>query len=66
MAGADYFHCDVCGEKTSYDANLNWDTASVLAGRDDLPVLDNVGDIAVVCTACVKTHKVVVVEREKR
>jgi hypothetical protein len=38
MAGADYFHCDVCGCKAFYDANIDWEETFV-------------GDIACLCAA---------------
>lgn len=64
MAGADYFHCDVCGGKAFYDAHLNWDCDAEMSGRSDLPALDYTGDIRALCDDCAKTHVVVVVERE--
>lgn len=56
MAGADYYSCDVCRGKTFYDANLDYDDDNNLAG---------VGDIAVICESCAKTHSVIIVEKDK-
>ena len=62
MAMADYYLCDVCSQKAFYDANLRYDF--------DTPVdygcsskLDYVGDMAVICDDCAKTHQVVVLAR---
>jgi hypothetical protein len=59
MAMADYYHCDVCGCKAFYDANLSYDF--------DEPVqygcgakLGYVGDMAVICDECSKKHRVVI------
>ena len=74
MALADYRLCDVCGGKAFYDANLNYNFPDKNGnGSWGIPVeesdmvrdtdyrLDYVGDWAVICTDCAKTHKVVVV-----
>ena len=74
MAGADYRRCDVCGSKAFYDANLNYDTGDKIDGKwvySETPYrvagevqgnygvgLDYVGDWAVICTECAKTHRV--------
>jgi hypothetical protein len=60
MARSDYRLCDVRDGKAFYDANLNY------FGRVDAsgyPVPDYVGDWAVLCTDCAKTH---IVEIHKR
>ena len=81
MAGGDYKLCDVCGWKAFYDAELQYDTketqynirypwtkeaGKVLAEcwRYKLP---NVGDWAVLCGECSKTHKtqIVLIQGEK-
>lgn len=70
MALADYRLCDVCDCKVFYDANLNYDQG--LEYRDDYTringqeidwsyKLDYLGDWAVICRDCAKTHKTVVV-----
>ncbi len=62
MAFSDYYCCDVCGAKAFYDANLNYDfdsAPSVEYGCNRK--LDYVGDMAVICDECSKTHKVEVV-----
>jgi hypothetical protein len=55
MALSDYRLCDVCGGKTFYDSNLSYDF-------DEYPDngLSGVGDWAVLCRDCAKTHQVVV------
>ena len=73
MAMADYRQCDVCGCKAFYDANLNYEwpdkhgkgswgqeiTKDELV-RDSGHKIDNLGDWAVICTDCAKTHRCVV------
>jgi hypothetical protein len=56
MAAADYRLCDVCGRKTFYDANLNyeWDDKGEMR-------LDSLGTWSVICEDCAKTHKTAVV-----
>lgn len=61
MALADYRLCDVCDGKVFYDANLNYDHSQ--CGPDGAPKLDYLGDWAVICDDCAKTHKCVVVPR---
>jgi len=76
MAGADYRSCDVCGGKAFYDADLNYDTGNKvngkwvysetpyrIAGEDQGPHgvgLGYVGDWAVICTQCAKTHRIAI------
>lgn len=77
MAMADYRLCDMCGCKAFYDANLNYEwpdrDGNISFGRHVEPheivrdsghVLDHLGDWAVICTECAKTHKCVVVPIE--
>lgn len=56
MAAADYRLCDKCNSKVFYDSNLNYEI-----GAPDLPSghipLDYLGDWAVICEDCAKTHK---------
>jgi hypothetical protein len=52
MAGCDYYSCDICGKKTFYDANLNYDEENKLIG---------VGYIKVICIECAKTNKVIII-----
>ena len=58
MAMCDYRQCDVCGCKAFYDANLNYD--------DETGKPDYVGDWAVICDDCAKTHKCVIVKKEQQ
>ena len=58
MAAADYRLCDVCGVKTCYDAVLNYDDGHEGEGGEWLP--QGVGDWAVICEECSKTHVCVV------
>lgn len=72
MAGADYRRCDVCNGKVFYDANLNYYNAKAdaerppfrIAGEEphflDSMSLDYLGDWAVICTDCAKTHETIV------
>ena len=62
MAAADYRLCDVCNCKTFYDATLNYDYDDVLPSGW-MPV-DYLGDWAVICGNCAKTHKCIVVNKE--
>lgn len=77
MAMCDYRLCDVCGGKAFYDANLNYEL-----GRDRHPPepytriagqpqawgynIDHVGDWAVLCKECAKTHQAVIVPLASR
>ena len=73
MAAADYRLCDVCGGKAFYDANLNYRWADTddlddwgnkieedAFVRNRGYILDHLGDWAVICTECAKTHRVVI------
>ena len=65
MAGADYRHCDVCGCKTCYDANLDYQEPTperTAAGQCDW-WLNGVGDWAVICPKCAETKVCVVMDR---
>lgn len=77
MAGGDYRSCDVCGGKVFYDAHLNYDVSTrtttippeKMAREAGVPQpygysLDHLGDWAVICNGCSKTHKAVVVPLE--
>ncbi len=78
MAMADYRQCDVCGCKAFYDANLNYEwpdkhgkgswgqeiTKDEMV-RDSGHKIDNLGDWAVICTDCAKTHRCVVLPLDK-
>ena len=70
MAAGDYRSCDVCNCKVFYDANLNYEFRRDWQGapipeekkcRDTDYKLDYLGDWAVICTDCAKTHKTIVV-----
>lgn len=76
MAGADYRLCDVCDGKAFYDACLSYeydgefdsdqDPPYKVAGQDQSwPVrLSRLGDWAVLCAECAKTHETRIVERQ--
>lgn len=63
MASADYRLCDVCERKTFYDAALDYRDPD--KSRPDWPNawLPGVGDWAVLCEECAKTHKVIVIKK---
>lgn len=75
MALSDYRLCDVCGGKAFYDANLNhdkgcdeeWHYPYRTEGKEQHGEkkhqmrLDYLGDWAVICSDCAKTHKTIVV-----
>lgn len=65
MALADYRLCDVCGGKAFYDANLNYDFDN-MDKEAHMPKLDYLGDWAVICEDCAKTHRCVVLPRDRR
>ena len=67
MALADYKLCDICGHKAFYDANLGYQFDAILADciRGEGVELGNLGDWAVICKNCAKTHKTIIVEIEK-
>lgn len=56
MAAADYYGCDVCGAKTFYDANLDYDCAPPTYE----PTLPGVGQMKVICKACAEHHEIVI------
>lgn len=64
MASSDYRLCDVCDGKAFYDANIDYDHGDKddgfrVAGKPQ-PwglKLGYVGDWAVICTDCAKTHR---------
>lgn len=67
MAYADYRLCDVCQKKVFYDANLNYEQdceveGSVRNAGEMMPntQLDYLGDWAVICRDCAKTHECIV------
>lgn len=65
MAMGDYYQCDVCGCKAFYDANLHYEEVQppVAYGASGQK-LGNVGDMAVICDDCSKTHEVVIRMKE--
>lgn len=65
MALADYKLCDICGTKAFYDASLNYEVESETPIRDCNIGLDYVGDWAVICQDCAKTHKCVILPLTK-
>ncbi len=80
MAGCDYRSCDVCGGKTFYDANLSYEEGAKgqdgkwiypensfrIAGEKQSSglALGYVGDWAVICNECSKTHKTAIIKIE--
>ena len=71
MAMADYRLCDVCGGKSFYDANLNYEYPD---GHDGPGIrnagevepglgLERVGDWVVICKECSKKYKAVIALR---
>jgi hypothetical protein len=80
MAAADYKLCDRCSNKAFYDANLSYDigykvdgkwvcseTPYRIAGADQGQLgagLGYVGDWAVICTDCAKTHRTAILPIE--
>ncbi len=63
MASADYWLCDVCGNKSFYDANLDWDWDEGLTRSDRRMLPSGAGDMAAICVNCAVTYEVVVRER---
>jgi hypothetical protein len=71
MALADYRLCDVCGRKTFYDSNLNYDFPERGQYGDEWDDqdkargwrLERLGDWAVLCKECAATHECVIVPR---
>lgn len=70
MASCDYRLCDVCGGKAFYDSNLIYgeggidDAAYRIAGKEqkwERLRLDHLGDWAVLCEECSKTHRTQIV-----
>lgn len=73
MAAADYYLCDVCGQKCFYDANLNWefDERDHRIPEDEKVrgtggKLDYCGDMKCICLDCAKTHECVVIKIEAK
>ena len=74
---ADYRLCDVCGCKAFYDSNLSYEYPDKNGNgtwgkiepdelvRDSDYKLYHLGDWAVICTDCAKTHKCVIVPLEE-
>jgi hypothetical protein len=60
MAAIDYRLCDVCGAKSFYDSDLNYDF-------DEYPDtgLFNLGNWVCLCRECSKTHDIEVLRKAK-
>lgn len=65
MAMADYYSCDLCGAKTFYDANLDWESGYGAEEGQPYPVnpvtehpwpCGNVGFMLVFCRACTDSN----------
>ena len=63
MAAADYRLCDCCNGKVFYDSNLNYEFGEVLPSGH--MKVDYLGDWAVICEDCAKTHKTMVLTNEQ-
>lgn len=71
MAYADYRHCEVCDCKVFYDSNLDYEQGRDVPKEEFARVngeenpwgykLHSLGDWAVICRDCAKTHKTIVV-----
>lgn len=76
MAGADYRSCDLCGNKAFYDADIQYEVED--KWNKDRPFAKEVGenlakyeayklgylgDWAVLCVNCAKTHKTQIIPR---
>lgn len=73
MALADYRLCDVCEGKAFYDANLNYEMSTRtnpipesewIRGNSYIK-LDDLGDWAVLCRDCAKTHECIIQAKNK-
>jgi hypothetical protein len=72
MAKSDHRLCDVCGRETFYDCHLNYGTrprgekGPATSENDplDYHTLDCLGNWAVLCTNCAKTHRAIIVPRD--
>ena len=65
MAGADYYSCDLCGRKTFYDAELQYEAWRDNGKRNSNPVTGHpwpigAGAMAVLCVDCAKTHAITI------
>lgn len=60
MASADYWLCDVCGNKSFYDAQLNYDGERERPDGRMLP--QGAGDMVAICVGCSATHRAIVCE----
>ena len=63
MALADFYLCDACNGKTFYDARLAYDEHGEPNSNSETnhPWPDgDVGDMAVICKECSKTHTIVI------
>lgn len=69
MAAADYKLCDMCGCKAFYDSDLSYDFGApadeqfrVCGATPFGHSLGNLGDWAVLCKNCAKTHRTQIVK----
>lgn len=61
MAASDYRSCDICGCKTFYDAELQYDFKKYPETG-----LYNLGDWVCLCNECSKTYEVTIQRKETK
>jgi hypothetical protein len=70
MAAADYRLCDVCNSKAFYFADRNYGInrsktgIKYVGGEHSYQDLDNLGDWAVLCKECAKTHTTYIMKKD--
>ncbi|MBK8184310.1 MAG: hypothetical protein IPK63_16095 [Candidatus Competibacteraceae bacterium] len=67
VLSTDYYLCDVCGNTTFQDFELSYGMSDSININPDTkhPWPDgNVGDMAVICKECAKTHRIEIVTIE--
>jgi len=65
VSSVDYRCCDVCGCKVFYDAYLNYDEVDGVDPEWVVKMAREIGDWAVLCHKCAKTHRTMIVPRSK-
>lgn len=64
MAFADYYLCDICGMRTFYDANVNYDDYNENPKSHHPWPNGDIGDMAVLCSECSKKYKIVILDKD--